>query len=983
MSRIKIARYLKCKTARPSLEHLEARILLSSASVIVGFDGGPSLADTAMLASMGARISRTWFGGRIDLVTLAQGANVSASLVSIRALPQVRYAETDNLFQPAAVVPNDPQFSSQWALKNSNNVDIGATLAWGTTTGSSSTLVAVLDTGVDYTHPDLYLNIAINQNEIPVSLRSQLVDTDGNGLIDFYDLNSLDVSGHVVYDALGAKYNSSLVTDLNGNGYIDAGDLLADSRWSSQVDGDGNGLVDDLTGWDFLTNTNNPIDPNGHGTHVTGIIAAQGDNGVGVAGVNWNARILPVRVNGGSGVSTSNAIAGIQYAVAQGAKVINASWGDYVDDPALKDAIRFAGEYGTVFVAAAGNQSNNNDNVQHAYYPASYDLPNLISVASVDSNGNLSGFSNFGQNSVDLAAPGEGILSTWPAGGYAIMSGTSMAAPYVTGVVSLLAGLYPTESAAWLVDRVLSTVIPLGSLAGTTITGGMVNASSALTAPIVAGPRIIASNPSGAASAPVNSVVLTFDRPIQAATFTTDDVSMIGPNGPIAPMAINMHNLLMFEVVFPSQVTPGTYTLSVGPNIQDQVGRVMDQNQNGVPGEVPGDRYSTGFTIDPLHSVQYLDDGGAGFSATAGWQVYNGAGWQGDMRYKAAGSGAEAATWTFTGLVSGQYRVSATWVPYANCADNAPYTVLDGATPLATVPVNQQQCPAGLFDAGASWLDLGGPYTVLSGSLTVRLGDLADGYLIADAVRIERIGNAVTPAGPLAQVLDGATAVPDATGQVNGATAPGTPLTRTFTVRNAGTSNLTLGAIALPAGFSLASGFGVTTLAPEASTTFAVQLDATAPGAFSGTVRFGTNDAAGSFSFTVSGTVSAVQYLDDGGAGSAPPPAGRSTTAPAGRGTCATRPPAAAPRRRPGPSPVWCRASTASRPPGSPTPTAPTTRPTPSWIAPRRWPRCRSTSSRRPRASSTPGRRGWTWGGRIPSSAAASRSGWATWPTAT
>ncbi len=109
------------------------------------------------------------------------------------------------------------------------------------------------------------------------------------------------------------------------------------------------------------------------------------------------------------------------------------------------------------------------------------------------------------------------------------------------------------------------------------------------------------------------------------------------------------------------------------------------------------------------------------------------------MRYKAAGSGAEAATWTFTGLVSGQYRVSATWVPYANRADNAPYTVLDGATPLATVPVNQQQAPAGLFDAGASWLDLGGPYTVLSGSLTVRLGDLADGYLIADAVRIERL----------------------------------------------------------------------------------------------------------------------------------------------------------------------------------------------------------------------------------------------------
>ena len=296
----------------------------------------------------------------------------------------------------------------------------------------------------------------------------------------------------------------------------------------------------------------------------------------------------------------------------------------------------------------------------------------------------------------------------------------------------------------------------------------------------------------------------------------------------------------------------GTYSGAVGF-------ATNDPNQNPFTFTVSG----------TVSAVQYLDDGGAGFSATAGWQVYNGAGWQGDMHYKPAGSGAEAATWTFTGLAPGQYRVSATWVPYANRADNAPYTVLDGATPLATVLVNQQQAPAGLSDAGTSWQDLGGPYTVISGSLTVRLGDLADGYLIADAVRIEWIGGPASPAGPQAQVLDGTTAVPDATGQVDfGRTDPGTPLTRTFTVSNTGTSDLTLGAIALPAGFSLAAGFGATTLAPGAATTFTIRLDAAATGTYSGAVGFATNDPnQNPFTFTVSGTVSAVQYLDDGGAG--------------------------------------------------------------------------------------------------------------------
>src|SRR5262249_43540559 len=206
-------------------------------------------------------------------------------------------------------------------------------------------------------------------------------------------------------------------------------------------------------GWDFAHTANDPMASGGHGTHVTGMIAARGNNGVGIAGVNWKARILPMDVFQSGSITTSAGIAAIDYAVAQGAKVINASWGDYVGDPGLVDAVRFAGDHGIVMVAAAGNQSNNND--LNPYLPASYNLPNLISVASLDAGGNLSSFSNFGRTTVALAAPGEGIVSTWPGNDYATLSGTSMASPQVAGVVSLLAGQYPNASPSCLFNQLL------------------------------------------------------------------------------------------------------------------------------------------------------------------------------------------------------------------------------------------------------------------------------------------------------------------------------------------------------------------------------------------------------------------------------------------------------------------------------------------------------------------------------------------------
>jgi len=267
-----------------------------------------------------------------------------------------------------------------------------------------------------------------------------------------------------------------------------------------------------------------------------------------------------------------------------------------------------------------------------------------------------------------------------------------------------------------------------------------------------------------------------------------------------------------------------------------------------------------------MANVTVLDDSSSqGFTATAGWLNYVGAGYQGNMHYKQSGSGQETAQWTFTGLSAGRYRVSATWVADPNRVANAPYTVLDGSTTLGTVAINQQQQPSTLSDLGVSWQDLGGPYAISSGTLTVKLSDLATAgaYLIADAIRVEYLGAPVN--GPITRVMYNQAALSDGTSQVNfGSTLPGAPLMQTFQVYNDGNANLTLGAITVPAGFSVASGFGATTLAPGASTSFSVSLNASAAGSYSGSVSFATNDSNHpSFTFTVLGTVSTTLVVDD------------------------------------------------------------------------------------------------------------------------
>jgi len=359
------------------------------------------------------------------------------AFATLASNPEIEYVEPNYIISlnkaksteaaaDEAPMPKDNNFNKQWGLKNdgkngsifSSGVageDINILRAWNITKGSSAVKIAVIDTGVDYTHPDLK---------------------------DQIDVNLLELNG------------------------------------KPGVDDDGNGYVDDVYGYDFANKDADPQDGHGHGTHCAGVIGAS-HNGLGVAGVMANVKIVPIKFISDSGSGeTIDAIAAMDYAIKRGVKVMSNSWGGDENEQSLEDAIKAAEAAGITFVAAAGNDSANNDST--ASFPANYDISNVISVGSFTSSGSMSSFSNYGLKTVHVTAPGSNILSTYNLGGYATLSGTSMATPHVAGVVGLLLSQEPNLTPAQIRERLVRTSVKTAKLRNASLSGGRVDAYRAL-----------------------------------------------------------------------------------------------------------------------------------------------------------------------------------------------------------------------------------------------------------------------------------------------------------------------------------------------------------------------------------------------------------------------------------------------------------------------------------------------------------------------
>lgn len=464
----------------------------SNQAILVQWAAGVSEAQWKLLIEASgaskATIVSAGDGERGDLVRVVVPAATQATcLEALQRDPHVRFAEPDWNVGVQAIA-NDTYYSngSLWGVYGDKSAPTNAfgsqaAEAWSAgKTGSAKIVVGDIDTGIDYTHADLYLNVWLNQGELRKDVK--LVDIDSDGLITFRDLN--------------ASQNASYVSDINRNGRIDAGDLLKDARWVNGSDNDGNGYIDDLIGWDFVNNDNDPYDDNNHGTHTAGTIGAMGGNGTGVAGVNWSVGIMALKFMNATGAgSLSSAIAALDYysKIASLDKTpaefigTNNSWGGAGYSQALLDAITRAAKQDALFIAAAGNGGSDgigDNNDIAANFPSNYStvssagFESVIAVAALTSTGAMASFSNYGASTVDLAAPGAGIWSTVAGGGYASFSGTSMATPHVTGALALLASIHPEYSASQLRDALLSSTAATASLTGKTVTGGRLDISA-------------------------------------------------------------------------------------------------------------------------------------------------------------------------------------------------------------------------------------------------------------------------------------------------------------------------------------------------------------------------------------------------------------------------------------------------------------------------------------------------------------------------
>ena len=419
-------------------------------------------------------------------VTLRPGVSVEQAVAAFRQSGAVDYAEPDYLLQ-ALVTPDDYRYPDQWNMNNTGiygglpGADIMAEQGWDLQREAAGLIVAVIDSGVRFTHEDLAGNMWVNPGE--------------SGL-----------------DALGR--------DKRANG----------------IDDDANGYIDDVHGINVLNGTGNPMDDWGHGTHVAGIVGAVGNNGLGVAGTAWRVQIMALKfITATAQYSVSDAILCLDYARAHGAKIVTASWGGYAfASTALRDAIAALRDQGIIMTAAAGN--DNSDNDQLPLYPASYDLDNIVAVAATDRMDARAGFSNYGAQSVDLGAPGAPVFSTWAGSNadYQYNSGTSMAAPHVAGACALLWMRYPADTHQQIIQRILTTVDVLPGLVGRARSNGRLNLAAVLASGVAPVPPPVLPAPSSlvASATSANAIALAWtDNSATETAFevqrSTDNVNFV------------------------------------------------------------------------------------------------------------------------------------------------------------------------------------------------------------------------------------------------------------------------------------------------------------------------------------------------------------------------------------------------------------------------------------------------------------------------
>lgn len=394
--------------------------------ILVKPKGGVNLSVPNVL--LGASVLRSFPDlGHLQVVRLPNGKPLAEALAELKQGGLVEYAEPDYTVQLLAA-PNDFRFrdGTLWNFQNTGqsggapDADIDAPEAWDTRASASDVIVAIIDTGVRYSHEDLAANMWRNPGEI------------------------------------------------SGNG----------------VDDDHNGFIDDVHGINALKNDGDPNDDHGHGSHIAGTIGAVGNNEIGVVGVAWKVQIMACKfINPQGDGAISDAIACIDYARRQGAKIINTSWGaPSFNSQALREAIERARSAGIIVVAAAGNSAKDNEVPADAVYPASFDLDNILSVLATTRTDELAFFSNYGAGTVDIGAPGADIFSCWNSSddSYQYFLGTSMAAAHVSGACALAASGFPSENYRQIINRVLSGADPIPSLAGKCVTGGRLNLRNAL-----------------------------------------------------------------------------------------------------------------------------------------------------------------------------------------------------------------------------------------------------------------------------------------------------------------------------------------------------------------------------------------------------------------------------------------------------------------------------------------------------------------------